>query len=77
MEKQMDKIYTKEELISKLAEMKNGGITYSPQKFGAKYWRSLKGIDINLTRKIYSKLAECLIITQLSLIKELPLERNI
>lgn len=44
MEKQMDKIYTKEELISKLAEMKNGGITYSPQKFGAKYWRSLKGL---------------------------------
>ena len=44
MEKQMDKIYTKEELISKLAEMKNGGITYSPQKFGAKYWRSLKGM---------------------------------
>lgn len=44
MEKQMDKIYTKEELISRLAEMKNGGITYSPQKFGAKYWRSLKGL---------------------------------
>ena len=49
MEKQMDKIYTKEELISKLTEMKEGGVTYSPQKFGAKYWRSLK--LLNLTDK--------------------------
>lgn len=46
MEKQMDKIYTKEELISKLTEMKEGGVTYSPQKFGAKYWRSLKLLNL-------------------------------
>ena len=26
--------------------MKNGGITYSPQKFGAKYWRSLKELTL-------------------------------
>lgn len=47
MEKQIDKIYTKGELISKLTEMKNGGITYSPQKFGAKYWRSLKELTLS------------------------------
>lgn len=47
MEKQMDKIYTKGELISKLTEMKDGGITYSPQKFGAKYWRSLKQLNLS------------------------------
>ena len=46
MEKHMDKINTKEELISKLTEMKNGGVTYSPQKFGAKYWRSLKLLNL-------------------------------
>ena len=46
MEKQMGKIYTKEELISKLTEMKEGGVTYSPQKFGAKYWRSLKLLNL-------------------------------
>ena len=46
MRKLMDKIYTKEELISKLTEMKNGGVTYSPQKFGAKYWRSLKLLNL-------------------------------
>ena len=46
MRKFMDKIYTKEELISKLTEMKNSGVTYSPQKFGAKYWRSLKLLNL-------------------------------
>ena len=48
-EKKTDKVYTKNELISKLNEMKEGGVTYSPQKFGAKYWRSLK--KLNLTEK--------------------------
>lgn len=47
MERPMDKIYTKGELISKLTEMKEGGITYSPQKFGAKYWRSLKQLNLS------------------------------
>lgn len=46
MKKQKDEIYTKEELISKLTEMKEGGVTYSPQKFGAKYWRSLKQLNL-------------------------------
>lgn len=45
MEKPKDKIYAKGELISKLTEMKEGGVTYSPQKFGAKYWRSLKQLN--------------------------------
>lgn len=45
-EKQKNKIYTKGELISKLTEMKDGGITYSPQKFGAKYWCSLKQLSL-------------------------------
>lgn len=47
MEKQMDKIYTKGELISRLTEMKEGGVTYSSQKFGAKYWRSLKQLNLS------------------------------
>lgn len=47
MEKSIDKIYTKGELISKLTEMKEGGVTYSSQKFGAKYWRSLKQLNLS------------------------------
>ena len=47
MEKPMDKVYAKGELISKLTEMKEGGVTYSPQKFGAKYWRSLKQLNLS------------------------------
>jgi len=47
MEKPIDKIYAKGELISKLTEMKERGVTYSPQKFGAKYWRSLKQLNLS------------------------------
>lgn len=47
MEKPMDKVYAKGELINKLTEMKEGGVTYSPQKFGAKYWRSLKQLNLS------------------------------
>lgn len=47
MEKPRDKIYAKGELISRLTEMKEGGVTYSPQKFGAKYWRSLKQLNLS------------------------------
>ena len=47
MEKPIDKIYAKGELISKLTEMKEGGVTNSPQKFGAKYWRSLKQLNLS------------------------------
>lgn len=46
MDKPIEKIYVKGELISKLTAMKNEGITYSPQKFGAKYWRSLKQLNL-------------------------------
>jgi len=52
MEKQADKIYTKGELISKLTEMKDSGVTYSPQKFGAKYWRSLKQLNLSDKKNI-------------------------
>ena len=47
MEKPIDKIYAKGELISKLTEMKEGGVTYSPKKFGEKYWRSLKQLNLS------------------------------
>ena len=47
MEKPIDKIYAKGELTSKLTEMNEGGVTYSPQKFGAKYWRSLKQLNLS------------------------------
>lgn len=46
-EKKIDKVYTKNELISKLTEMKEGGVTYSTQKFGAKYWKSLKQLNLS------------------------------
>ena len=52
MQKQIDRIYTKDELISKLTEMKEGGITYSTQKFGAKYWRSLKSLSLSDKKEI-------------------------
>lgn len=52
MEKPVDKIYAKGELISKLTEMKEGGVTYSPQKFGAKYWRSLKLLNLSDKKEI-------------------------
>ena len=47
MEKPIDKIYAKGELISKLTEMKEGGVTYSPPKFGANDWRSLKQLNLS------------------------------
>lgn len=42
MERISEHLFNKNELISKLNEMKKQGITYSPHKFGAKYWYSLK-----------------------------------
>lgn len=39
--------YTKQQLISKLTEMKNGGVKYVSHKFSAKYWQSLKGLEPN------------------------------
>lgn len=52
MQKQIDRIYTKDELISKLTELKEGGVTYSPQKFGARYWRSLKSLSLSDKKEI-------------------------
>lgn len=40
-----ERLFDKKELISILNEMKKQGITYSPQKFGAKYWYSLKQLS--------------------------------
>ncbi len=47
MEKAVDRIYSKGELISKLTEMKEAGVPYSSKKFGAKYWRSLKQLTLS------------------------------
>ena len=40
-DKPEEKLYNKEELISKLTELKEQGVTYAPQKFGEQYWFSL------------------------------------
>lgn len=45
MERISEHLFNKNELISKLNEMKKQGITYSPHKFGAKYWYSLKQLS--------------------------------
>ena len=45
-DKPEDKLYNKEELISKLTELKEQGVTYAPQKFGAQYWYSLKQLTL-------------------------------
>lgn len=45
MGKRIDKIYTLDELIDKLSEMKDSGVTYPSQKFAVKYWRSLKQLN--------------------------------
>ena len=45
MEKRVDKIYTIDELIDKLSEIKDSGVTYPSQKFAVKYWRSLKQLS--------------------------------
>ena len=45
-EKPEEKLYNKEELISKLTELKEQGVTYAPQKFGAQYWYSLKQLTL-------------------------------
>lgn len=45
-------IYTSAELISKLAEIKNLGGSYPCQKFGTKYWESLKDLSANEIKNI-------------------------
>lgn len=51
-----EKLYNKEELISKLTELKEQGVTYAPQKFGAQYWYSLKRLTLQDKKDI---LAAC------------------
>ena len=53
MEKDCECLYGKDELISKLTELKEQGVTYSPQKFGAKYWYSLKQLTLEPTTKLF------------------------
>ncbi|MCX4270127.1 MAG: hypothetical protein OSJ62_15920 [Lachnospiraceae bacterium] len=52
MEKPEEQLYNKDELISKLTEFKEQGVTYSPQKFAAKYWYSLKQLTPTVKRDI-------------------------
>ena len=52
--KSSEKIYTQEELTAKLEEIKNTGTTYPCHKFSAKYWRSLKDLSTENTKKILS-----------------------
>lgn len=54
--KPSERIYTKEELVLKLNEIKTSGTTYPCQKFGAKYWESLKELS---TKDIKDILAAC------------------
>ncbi len=53
MEKDCECLYGKDELISKLTELKEQGVTYSPQKFGAKYWYSLKATYSSRQKEIF------------------------
>ena len=46
MEKNEEQLYNKGELISKLTELKEQEVTYSSQKFGARYWKSLKELTL-------------------------------
>ena len=55
-DKPVEKLYNKEELISKLTELKEQGVTYAPQKFGAQYWYSLKQLTLQDKKDI---LAAC------------------
>ena len=55
-DKPEDKLYNKEELISKLTELKEQGVTYAPQKFGAQFWYSLKQLTLQDKKDI---LAAC------------------
>lgn len=53
MEKDCECLYGKDELISKLTELKEQGVTYSPQKFGAKYWYSLKQLTPSRQKRYF------------------------
>ena len=47
-------IYTPAQLIDKLSTIKNSGVSYPCQKFGAKYWESLKELPANDIKQILS-----------------------
>ena len=47
-------IYTQAQLIDKLSIIKNSGASYPCQKFGAKYWESLKELSANDIKDILS-----------------------
>lgn len=49
-----ERIYSIQELISKLTAIKNTGTTYPCHKFSSKYWESLKDLSANETRQILS-----------------------
>lgn len=51
-----EKIYSADELITKLKEIKNTGTTYPCHKFSSKYWESLKDLSANEIKQI---LAAC------------------
>lgn len=50
--KQADRIYSVEELVIKLKEIKNTGVTYPCHKFSTQYWRSLKDLSTDSIRHI-------------------------
>lgn len=50
-----DKIYNKEQLITKILEFKATGISYVYQRFGAKYWRSLNKLSVQDLKDIIKK----------------------
>lgn len=50
-----DKIYNKEQLITKILEFKATGISYVYQRFGAKYWRSLNKLSAQDLKDIIKK----------------------
>lgn len=45
-------IYSPAELIDKLSTIKNSGVSYPCQKFGAQYWESLKDLSANDIKQI-------------------------
>lgn len=49
-----EKIYTEEELMAKLKEIKESGVTYPCHKFATKYWESLKDLDASTIKNILS-----------------------
>lgn len=49
-----EQLYTKEALISELTKLKELGVTYATQKFGAKFWYSLKQLTLAEKKDILS-----------------------